>query len=154
MHRPWPPHNGVFTWGDLRGDRVYVFTVRPIAAIGRATDRRDDRLVCKHRVMRRGACQKSAPSHTFWICPCTIKTHRWCQTVAHTGQSQPQWCFVERQTKFASSILQVIGATIHKSLFLLALLHNIPNFIIYRSVSMKLYNTFDAIFFGNIALEY
>jgi len=32
---------GVFTRGDRRGDR----SARSIAAIGRATDRRDDRLV-------------------------------------------------------------------------------------------------------------
>jgi len=38
--------------------------------------------------------------------------------------------------------------------FVHAFLHVTPNFIIYRFILMNLYNTSDAIFFGNIPLQY
>jgi len=50
------------------------------------------------------------------------------------------------------SLLQVTNVT--NLCFVHALLHNTsnPNFIIYKSISMKLFDTFASIFFGNIPL--
>jgi len=48
------------------------------------------------------------------------------------------------------AFLQLIDVT--NLCFIHALLHNTPNFIIYPSISMKLYDTADAVFFGNIPL--
>ena len=46
------------------------------------------------------------------------------------------------------AFLQVIDIT--NLCFVHTLLYNTPSFVIYRSISMKLYDTSDAIFFGNI----
>jgi len=54
------------------------------------------------------------------------------------------------KTSLHEAFLQVIDVT--NLCFVHALLHDTPNFIIFRSVSMKLYDTFNAIFFGIIAL--
>jgi len=68
-----------------------------------------------------------------------------------TGQSQLWQRSVQGQTKFVSSI--VAGHRCHKPCFVHVLLHNTANFIVYRSNSMKLYDTFNAILV-NIPLQY
>jgi len=86
--------------------------------------------------------------HAFKVS--VTSTHTWSQMVALLNNRSINNVLFRVKPSLHQAFLQVIDVT--NLCFKHALLHNTPNFIIYRSFLMKLYDTFDAMFFGNISL--
>jgi len=84
--------------------------------------------------------------HVFKVS--TTSMHTWSQMVVPLVNLSLDNVLFKVKPSLHQAFLQVIDIT--NLCFVHTLLYNTPSFVIYRSISMKLYDTSDAIFFGNI----
>jgi len=77
-------------------------------------------------------------------------THTWSHTLAPLVNRSFNNILFRVNPSLRHALLLLID--VRNLCFVHALLHNTRNFIINRSISMSIYHTYDAIFFGNIPL--